>query len=309
MDELPPAGQDSAAGADALGEARALLAAGVVGGDVSAPGISRVTGVHVADVEVALERCVAAGLVGAGGTVEPATAAALEAEIPPERRAEIHAIASRHWMAAGPEHLVDAVAHARAAGNLVPTNAVVLLAQRAGQMCLSLNDYASAADLLQVAVDLDAADDPVALGHRLVDLARALDGLGRVREVRDCLGRAAALGELADDPRLVAQAAVLSAFPLEWYAGNRHAAAMLARAEAMDLDEAAAVMVTAVRSVVEMRIPVDHADDQQFAWVTRPSVGHPLAEDALRRSEGLGPDVRGLATLAWRTAHRAPALL
>lgn len=292
-----------------LEEAKALLAAGLAGGDSSALGIARFASVELAVAHGALEHCRAAGFVDGEGVVEPATAALLLADLPMDRAAEVHARAARYWMTVGPDHLLAALKQMRAAGTLMPLEELVDLAERAGQMSLSLHDYASAAELYRVAVDLDPTGNPVGSASRLCDLAVALDGLGMVAEARDCLSRAVALGELAGDGEMVARAAVACALPVDWYAGDSRTAALLARAESMPLSEASEVMVTAARGLAEMRIPVSSTPEHQVAWVTRPAVAHALTEEALARSLDMDTPVRALTHLAWRTTHRAPGFL
>lgn len=222
------------------------------------------------------------------------------------RAAEIHAVAARHWMTAGPDHLETAPVHTRAAGELVPLDEVVELADRGGRMSLSLHDYAAAARLLSVALELDTGDDRRATGQRLCDLAAAHDGLGEVVTARELLDHAATLGELAGDAALVARAAVAYALPVDWHDGNTRSAALLTRAEVLGLAEDSEVIIRAARALVEMRIPVGGTDEHQVAWVTRPGVAHSLSDEALAQSVGRSPEVRGFATLAWRTTHRAP---
>lgn len=289
--------------------ARALLAVGLLADDVTPAGISRYAQVHVAEAEEALDTCRRHGVLADDGTVEPAVRAGLLADLPVERRAEIHARVARHLMAAGPSQLVRAVEHARAAGTLVPLEELVAMADRGGRMNLSLHDYDSARQLLALAAELDVSGDQVQIGNRLCDLASASDGLGLVSEAREMLARAAALGEIAGNGELVARAAVGYAMPVDWYAGDSRSTALLQRAEAMPLTEGQLIMVRAARALVEMRIPIDQASEHQVAWVTRPGVAHRLAEEALEESAHHPGMVRGIALQAWRATHRSPSQL
>jgi DNA-binding CsgD family transcriptional regulator/tetratricopeptide (TPR) repeat protein len=294
---------------DRIDDARRIVAAGLVAGDLSPASIARFAGVHIAEAVDAVEACREAGIVDDDGGIAPEHAARLLADLPVGRVAEIHALAARHWMTQGPEHLVTAVEHAKAAGTLVPLDELIDMADRGGRLCLSLHDYESAAIMLGLAVELDVAGDPGVLAQRFYDLALACNGLGQVVPARAHLARAASLAERVGDAHLLAAAAVAYAQPVDWYAGDTRAAALLARAESLDLDEPDAVKVLAARALVEIRIPVAEYGGQQVAWVTRASVAHRLADEAVERSVGLDSDVRSLAVLAWRTTHRSPAVL
>lgn len=288
---------------------RELVAIGLLAGDLTAAGISRYAQVHIADAERALALCREAGLLPDDDDVDPMVRTSLLADLPLERRAEVHARIARHLMTGGPSQLVKAVEHARSAGTLVPLEEIVTMADRGGRMNLSLHDYDSAYKLLSLAAELDVSNDHAEVGDRLCNLAAATDGLGLVSEARDMLARAAALGEIAGDGALVARAAVGYAMPVDWYAGDSRSAALLQRAETMPLSEGQRVMVRAARALVEMRIPIDQDTEHQVAWVTRPGVAHRLAEDALTASSHHPGIVRGIALQAWRATHRSPAVL
>lgn len=288
---------------------RVALAKGVIAGDVSPAGLARYARIHVADAESLMAKCFRSGIVGEGGVVDPAVRARLTADVPFAEAAEVHAAAARHLMTGGPSQLLAAVEHARVAGALVPLDELVSMADRGGQMSLSLHDYEAAHDLLRLADDIDVGGSESQRGNRLCDLATALDGLGRVDEARALLARAAALGEVAGDPSLIARAAVQYALPIDWFAGDPRSAALLQRAETVPLTAGEKAMVKAARALVEMRIPVSPVDGQQLAWVTRPDVAHGLADEALEASETMGPEERGFAALAWRTVHRSPSVL
>jgi DNA-binding CsgD family transcriptional regulator len=74
----------------------------------------------------------------------------------------------------------------------------------------------------------------------------------------------------------------------------------------MDLDRDQRTMVYAARAMAEMRIPIHSDGDFQVAWITRPSVAHPLADVAIDTAVGCSEPARLLAHLAWRATHRAP---
>lgn len=288
---------------------RTCLAKGLIAGDTSVAGIARYARVHAAEAERIVQLARDVGLMDDDGNVDVALKTRLIADVPIEEVVEVHAAVARHLMAGGPSQLLDAVNHARAAGSLVPLDELVAMADRGGMMSLSLNDYQAAHDLLSLAVDFDSAGSETVRGNRLCELAIAADGLGRVDEARSLLAKAAALGEVAGDPSLIARAAVQYALPIDWFAGDLRASALLQRAEAVPLTRGEQVMVKAARALVEVRIPVDPRDGQQVAWITRTDVAHRLADEALVESEDQDIVVRGFAALAWRTVHRSPAAL
>ena len=287
---------------------RPIVAVGVVAGDLSAQAIARYGNVGSDQAMLALDAARAAGVIDDDG-IDPATAFSLVADLSPDRVADIHAIVARRLMAEGPSRLLDAIDHARAAGNLVPMDELVGLTAHAGSTSLSIGDYDAAHQLLEVADEFGFADHPTARARRLCQLADALDGLGRVTEARTAVARAFDLAELAGDPALATEAAVRYALPADWYAGDSRAASLLQRAAALDPEPNDVIAITAARAIVEMRIPVSTDIDQQLAWVTRASVAQPLSDQALNDSSDSSscpPVVRALAVLAWRTTHRSP---
>jgi len=289
-----------------LPAARQLLAAAIAGGKISVEGIHRFAEVSLVVARQAYDACRDAGLVSESGSVEQFVAITLVDELPPQQLAAIRAKAARAWMTEGPRLFLDQVERAQALGGLLPLDEIVELSERAGHMSLSLHDYASAVPLFQMAIEFDISGELDIMAERMCALASALDGLGKVTEARDYFARAAALAEHSGNGGLVAAAAIQYALPVDWYAGDSKAIALLARASSMDLCAADEVRVLAARSLVEMRIPVAPVDDQQVAWVTRPRVAHDLADRALEKSAQMATDVRALAHLAWRTTHRSP---
>ena len=286
-----------------------LIAVGLVAGDTSVGGIARFAGVHMAEAEAAVANGKLVGILSEDGTVDNAMRARSIADLPLERTAEIHAAAARHYFAAGPDRLIEAVDHARAAGSLLPLEELVTMADHGGRMALSLGDYATAQQLLALADEFDSAGARSARGERLCDLAAATHGLGLVDDARRHLAEAVQLAELAGDGSLAARAAVAYSLPVDWDHGNTQASALLQRAEHMPLSVDAQIEVEAGRAIVEMRIPVTDEAGEQLAWITRPAVAQPLAESALAASQGRAPEVRIMALLAWRATHGAPGFL
>ena len=288
---------------------RELVAVGCVAGDLTALGIARYAGVDLATAEAAIESAREEGAFHDDGTVANEFAARAVADLAVERVAEVHAVVARHLLAAGPDRVVDAVRHARAAGSLLDLEELVAMSDQGGRMSLALGDYAAANELLTLAVELDVSDNFTVRGDRLCDLADAVDGLGDDDRCKDLLSEAARLGAVAHDGALVARAAIRYADPLDWNDGDTRAAGLLHQAEQLDLDEETRTAILAARSRIEMRIPMASEDTQQIAWITRPSVAQPLADEALAKSESMSGPVRLLALASWRTTHRAPEFL
>lgn len=288
---------------------RSIVAVGLVAGDLSPRAISRYGAVDEDLASAALEQASRAGVV-VDGVVAPADIAALVTDLPPDRQAAIHAATAGWLMSQGPTRLLEAIGHARAAGQLMPLEELVALTEHAGRTHLSVGDYEAAHQLLEIADEFGHTDGSLARAERLCLLASALDGLGRVAEARDAAARAFDLAELAGDSRLAAEAAISYSLPADWYAGDIRAPALLQRAEALHPDSDDAIALTATRAIVEARIPVPSTDaNTQLAWITRASVAQPLAEAAVQASLGTTSPVRLLSLLAWRTTHRAPQFL
>jgi len=288
---------------------KSLIAVGLVAGDLIGSGIARYAGVHLSEAEAALEMARQSGVLDADDAVDHLTRLELVAGLPNDVVAGIHAAAARRLFAAGPDRFVDALNHARAAGTLVSPEEMVAMADQGGRMSLSVSDYASAKQLLELAVELDTSHDLVAQGHRLCDLATATDGLGDVVSARQHLMRAVTLGELAGNPALVVRAAAQHALPADWYTGDPHATGLLQRAELLDLSREDTVRIKAARAFTENRIPLIGDDGQQLAWVTRTAVAQGFADEALDAATDVSPEARLLALLAWRTTHRSPRFL
>lgn len=287
-------------------EWRHLVAIGCVAGDLAPAAIARYAGVHLAEAEQALLDARLDGVIAEDGTIDDLTRLRLIDDLPKDLQSAVHASVARRLYAAGPEHFVDALAHARSAGTLVGVEEMLSMADHGGKMSLSVGDYASARRLLELGVELDRSTDLAAQGRRLCDLATALDGLGDVSAARAHLARAVALGELADDVALMVRAAVQHALPADWYSGDAHAAGLLQRVEQHALSDDERRRLHAARAFTENRIPLVGDDGQQLAWVTRTAVAQRFANDALTGSEDASPSDRLFVLLAWRTTHRAP---
>ena len=287
---------------------RTLVAIGVVAGDLSPLAIARYGTVHPALAAAAVDVAVDEGIL-VDGVIAPIVAAEVVAELDPRHKAAIHAAVARHLMTQGPSRLEESLEHAAAAGELVPLDEQVSVAEQAGRTALSIGDYDSAHRLLTLADRLDLWAEPVRRIDRLADLADALHGLGRVNEARDCLARGFDLAEMISDGTRSANLAVRYAYPVDWYAGDVRASALLNRAAALDPGPEERIALMAARAAVEMRIPLPAMDGQQLSWITRASLAQPLADDALVAAGDASPFVRLTALLAWRTTHRAPEFL
>jgi len=286
-----------------------LLALAMVGDDMSAHGLARFGEVGLAEAERVLASARRDGVVSSDGLVDQVERARLVASLPHGVRADVHVKAARMLLAEGPSGLQAAAQHLRTAASLSDPESALQLADSHARLCLSLSDYASAATLLALAAEYDTSTDVSSQGHRLCDLASAIEALGDLEGARVRLAQAVTLGELAGDAALVARAAVAHTLPVDWHAGNPRTTGLLQRAAAMELVHDDRVAVLAAQALAEMRIPVLVDEFDQVAWVTRPAVAQPLAQQALDHSASCDPWVRCLALLAWRSTHRAPALL
>ena len=286
-----------------------LLAVGMVAGNLTPAGIARFAQVHVAEAEAAVAAAVEAGVLREDGTTDDSARAHALSILPLDRVAEVHAAAARHYFAAGPDLLIEAVAHARAAGTLLPLDELVTMADHGGRLALSLGDYTTAESLLSLAAEFDSADSYGDRSQRLCDLAEATNGLGRIEDARRYLATAVQLAELAGDGALAARAAVAFALPVAWSHGNVQASGLLQRAEKMPLSTDDALMVQSAQALVDMRVPVNDKAGEQVAWLARPAVSRPMADEVLAASLAASPEARLLALLAWRATHNAPEFL
>lgn len=285
---------------------RRLVAIGLIAEQLTPVGVARAAGVHLVEAEAALHAAVEAGVIDEAGRVDDVTRVQLVADLPEEIAAEVHAATARRCFAEGPSKIVKAIEHARAAGRLVGVEEMVAMADLGGRTSLSVGDYSSARQLLELAVELDSSHDFVGQGMRLCDLATALDSLGEVGAARAHLARAVTLGELAGQPNLVVRAAVQHALPADWYLGDPFTAGLLQRAEAVVSTDDERARLLAARAFTENRIPLADEDGQQYAWVARSATSQRFADDALAIAERCDSRSRLLALLAWRTTHRAP---
>lgn len=284
---------------------RDVVAMGVVAGDCSIASLCRVAGVSVDDATIAVHEACEAGVL-VDDRVEPAAAASLVARLTAPQVAEVHAAVALHLMSAGPEHFEAAVRHARAAADR-DQEEWVRQATSSGRLALAAGDHRSAALLLQAAIDLGREDASPDRPRLLLDLARAEDGSGRVGAARDLLSEIVRLASAAGDHDLVVDAAIRSAFPPDWRAGDRRTSALLDLAEQLEGDGPRLAPILAARAMVEMRVPASSDPDQQVAWVTRARVAQPLAERAVALSAGTSTPDRLTTLAAWRSTHRGPA--
>lgn len=284
---------------------RELIALAVIVDDFAPRTLARFAGVPVADAIAAVEWGAATDII-VDGVVAHDTAAVLVDELGTTWLADVHVRVARQLLMDGCEQAAQAVHHARAAGALRPIPDLVDLMDRAAQAALSISDYAAARTLLETADEFADADDVRRRAWRSCSLAAAFDGLGRVDQSRRLAARAFDLAEITGDADLGLEAALLSAFPADWQAGDLRTSAIIRRADQMALNDHGRVALLAARALTELRIPQRVDGHQQVAWVTRESVAQPLAVEALTRSADIGLRERLVALLAWRTCHRAP---
>lgn len=291
------------------GRWRELLAVGVVAGDLSPDTIARCAGVSRLEVIEALTWARAFGALDDDGHIHPDEAVRLVADLPIDVASRVHAELARHLFAEGRESLDTALTHVRKVTADDHTTRAVEMCDQTGEISLSLGDYTAARRLFETADEIDLAGEDRRRGRRLLAMADAMDGEGDVMGGRRLLERAAVLAERCGDVELMVEATVRHTLPTDWYAGDHHSLVMLQRAERMDLSPEQSVRVTAARSLAEARIPVLPHEGQQLAWITRPEVARPLAEQALAESVGMSPESRAMALLAWRSNHRSPQYL
>ena len=288
---------------------RELIAIGLVAGDLSADTIARCAGVSRLDVIEAFSAAQAWGLLDADHHVSPEEATRLVADLGIDRASRVHADMARHHMSLGRDGLDQALLHARQVTSADDTESMITLCDHGGEVNLSLGDYNAARRLFETAAELDLGANDHRQASRLLQLATAVDGEGDVLEARKILERASAYGERLGDVDLVVEAAVRHTLPTDWYAGDHHSMALLKRTERFELSPDQAVRVAAARGLAEMRIPVLPHNGQQLAWITRPEAAQPLTDWALDHSDGLSPESRAMALLAWRSTHRSPRYL
>ncbi len=323
-----------------------VLAAGLVAGDLSVPGIARYAQVPAEVAAHALDAAASAGVLDAaaqhvatrgpdpkaGAVVDGADAAAGETLLDPPalgttaldpaaldpivadllgrlsatRSAQIHAAVALHLMGLGPEHFARARDHARSAGSADQSELGALL-RSTGRLALAAGDHRSARRSLGAAVELGYVDGPREHRQLLLDLSKASEGCGDVAAARELLHEVIRLSEAAGDDDLVVDGAIRSALLPDWRAGDRRTAALIDLAERLHGDGPRAGAVMAARALVEMRIPASSQDVPQVAWVTRPEVAQPIARRALELTDGHRTPDRLVALGAWRWTHRGPA--
>jgi len=286
---------------------RDIVAMGVVAGDLSIAGLARVAGVPAEVATWAHGEAVAAGVI-VDDRVDASLADELTSGLSSATIAAVHAGVALQLMSRGPEHFAEAVQHGRAACE-VDQPELVRQATVAGRLALAAGEHQTAELLLQAAADLDHDESSADRSRLLLDLARAADGCGRVGEARDLLSEVVRLASAAGEHDLVVDAAIRSAFPPDWRAGDRRTSALLDLAEQLEGDGPRSAPILAARAMVEMRLPASADPDQQLAWVTRSSVAQPLAERAVALSAGTSTHDRLVTLAAWRSTHRSPAWL
>jgi DNA-binding CsgD family transcriptional regulator len=285
-----------------------LIAVGLIAENLAPVAIARYSGVTLFEARAAVDHAIKEGFV-IDGRIDPDIATRLIAEIPSSQMGDIHAAIARHLLSEGPDRLNDAVHHLEIAGRLMPHEELVALAEQGGRTALSISSYQPARRLLELAETLDPTTNPFRRATRLRDIAVALHGLGLVHEARKELAKAFDIAEAAGETELAVDLALRYSYPMDWYAGDLRASALLQRASELSPTADQAVEITAARATVEMRIPITPFVDNQISWITRASLAQPLADEALAESAGHPLQTQLLALLAWRTTHRAPGFL
>ena len=287
---------------------KVIVCIGILLEDLTPATIARFGDLPVGDIVGALTIAEASGLI-VDGAVPPEDGQAFVRSLPPDVVAAIHAAIAVELMAEGIGQLDNVLAHAHRSRGKVPLGVLVDYTDRAARAFLSLGDYRATCEALRVSEEHGIADAPIIRAHRACDLSIALDGLGDVEAARGAAARAFELASYAGDAGLAARAAIAYSFPVDWYAGDDRAAALLLRAEQMDLSDDDRVAVLAARATVEMRVPLAGSPDQQLAWTVRADLSQQLSDRALDESVGKSPTTRLVSLLSWRFTHMAPAFL
>ena len=219
-----------------------LMAAAVLGPDLTLPVLAEVLDADVADIRTVLGRAEAAGLIDAGpldlgrytfahALVREALAGALS----PAELSSMHLRAARVLEAAGaePARLAHHFAAAWPAGGAAEAGRYCTLA---GDAAMSALAYVEAADLYETAlVAVGRIPDPP-VGQRcelLLSLAGAQSGAGRLVEARRSAELAAALAAGIGDAGLLSRAALQAAKHLAFNSFDEDAVALLLRADAL----------------------------------------------------------------------------
>ena len=292
----------------AAGESWGLIAIGAIINDLSCSDIARYASASQVTVAAEIAEAERAGHVDNGSIIDPRWAASIIERLDGPTLSLLQGALGRRLLTAESDDLDAVIAHCRSAARTLDVAEFISMADHAGRLSLSTRSYSGARAHLTLAVDLSNNDDPQ-LGERMLLLAQACDGCGDLDTARDVLVRAASLGSLTGDSHLVAEAAVHYALPSDWFAGDHRALELLRMADALDLSDEDKVMVDAASGLVQMRIPVVHDDDNQYAWITRPNTAQPLTDTALEAAQPDWTAARATALLAWRATHRAPQFL
>jgi DNA-binding CsgD family transcriptional regulator len=282
-----------------------LIAIGAIVNDLRPCVVAQYAGVSELAARAALAFGAERGLLDGDVVVDlPAVTQMIEVMSIEDRHSLSSAI-GRALLTASTEDVSDVHRHCQsAAGWLDPSN-FVAMADHAGKLSLSTQRYESALTHLKLAVDLTTpADSDYA--HRLVLLAHALDGVGRLEESQDLLERAVSLALVAGDAALAAKAAVRFALPADWLHGNTRAMELLRIASEMQQSTEDAAMITAAQGMIQMRIPVVHEERSQYAWITRATSAQAMTKAALETTDHSWVEARIVALIAWRSTHRAP---
>ena len=136
-----------------------LIAVGLVADSMNPIAIARYAGVSLSVASAAIEHAEIEGVL-VEGVVDSDLATRLIADLPAGHLGDIHAAIARHLLSEGPDRLPAAVHHLQTAGQLMPHEDLVDLAEQGGRTALSVNDYRPAQQLLAFADELDPATNP-----------------------------------------------------------------------------------------------------------------------------------------------------
>lgn len=152
------------------------------------------------------------------------------------------------------------------------------------------------------------------LGH-LLEIADLSDRAGNTNLAYTLYAQVSEFAEQVGDDTALAAAAVGFVFPPDWRAGHSEVLTLVTRVrnildKSSSEDSPQKIIVAALRAMVEMRIPKQAADGNQWAWVVRSEVAQSMSAEALNRARTLGDNFALLVSLtAWRWTHRSPRFL
>lgn len=300
-----------------------ILAAGVVVGDMSPEIIATLTDAGFQEINAVFERAIKSSVLIRGAVVpavsHPLIASGLLERLRPEEVYKLNARYAGYLADERRGEWANAVGHALRAGALVPPGQISHWAGLAASRAATDLAFEEVERLLAIADEYEgpAKQSPPLALRRLMLRAQANVRIGKMDAAYDYFRQAADLAEEFGDTQTLVRAAIGFGFPPDWRAGSLEALDLLSRAEtavaaqpSTSESTQAAVQLSALRAMLEMRIPQQSDNGQQWSWMLRTGVARRRAETALAQAEGI-PDrsTQLMALLSYRWTHRAPEFL